>query len=130
MDMAGLQRWVDAYERAWRAPGTEALGELFHEEALYLMSPLAEPVVGLDAIARLWEDERSPDEEFTMTTEVLAVEGDTGVVRADVRYHRPRPQRFVDLWIVSFAPDGRCRRFEEWFWTDADPGAQRSAGSG
>src|SRR5680860_1778753 len=79
MDVAGLQGWVDAYERAWRAPGTATLGDLFHEEAVYLTSPLAEPLVGLDAIRRLWEDERSPDEEFTMTSEPIAVEGDTGV---------------------------------------------------
>jgi hypothetical protein len=122
MDVAGLRSWVDAYERAWRAPGTATLADLFHEEAVYLMSPLAEPVVGLDAIRRLWEDERSPDEEFTMSSEPIAVEGDTGVVRVDVRYHRPRARRFVDLWIVSFAPDGRCRRFEEWFWDDVEAG--------
>jgi hypothetical protein len=126
--MAGLQSWVDAYERAWRTPGTGTLAELFHEEAVYLTSPLSEPVVGLDAIGRLWDEERSPDEEFTMTSEPIAFEGDTGVVRVEVRYHRPRARRFVDLWIVSFDPDGRCRRFEEWFWDDVEAGLAGAEG--
>jgi SnoaL-like protein len=126
--MAGLQSWVDAYERAWRTPGTGTLAELFHEEAVYLTSPLSEPVVGLEAIGRLWDEERSPDEEFTMTSEPIAFEGDTGVVRVEVRYHRPRARRFVDLWIVSFDPDGRCRRFEEWFWDDVEAGLAGAEG--
>ena len=111
-----------------RSAGTRALAELFHEEAVYLMSPLAEPVTGLEEIARLWEEERSPDEEFAMTSEPIAFEGDTGVVRVEVRYHRPRARLFVDLWIVSFDPDGRCRRFEEWFGADAEAGLAGAEG--
>jgi hypothetical protein len=57
-----------------------------------------------------------------MVSEPIALEGDTGVVRVEVRYHRPQARRFVDLWIVSFDPGGRCRRFEEWFWDDVEAG--------
>ncbi len=63
-----------------------------------------------------------------MTSEPIAVEGDTGVVRVEVRYHRPHARRFVDLWIVSFDPDGRCRRFEEWFWDDVEAGLAGAEG--
>jgi SnoaL-like domain len=122
VDIGGLQSWVNSYERAWRTPGTDALAELFHEDAVYVTSPLAEPLVGLEAIRRFWDEERSPDEEFTMTSEPIAYEGDTGVVRVEVDYHRPHARRFVDLWIVSFGPDGRCRRFEEEFWDDVEAG--------
>ena len=120
MDVAGLRSWVDAYERAWRTPGTGPLAELFREDAVYIPSPVSQPLAGLEAIGRMWEAERSPDEEFTMTAEPIAVEGDTGVVRAEVHYLRPREVRYLDLWIITLAPDGRCRRFEEWFWTAPD----------
>ena len=43
----------------------------------------------------------------------MAVEGDTGVVRAEVVYERP-PQHFRDLWIVRVDEQGRCLAFEEW----------------
>ena len=118
MNAAGFLAWIDAYERAWRSPGTDQLNTLFHPDAVYLMSPYDDPFVGLDAIAVMWDDEREgPDEVFTMTREVVAVSGDVGVARVDVAYGQPVRQHYRDLWVVHFAPDGRAVRFEEWpFW--------------
>jgi ketosteroid isomerase-like protein len=128
MDRLQVTDWVAGYERAWRAPGTGALAEIFTPEATYLQGPYLEPVVGLAAIARMWEQTRDgPDEIFTMTSEVVAVDGDTAVVRAEVRYGDPVEREYRDLWIMRFAPDGRCREYEEWpFW----PNHPHTAGSG
>lgn len=118
MDAAQLIAWVDAYERAWRSPGVAALAELFTPDATYRATPYAEPVVGLPAIELMWEAERDgPEEAFTMTRDVIAVDGGVGVVRLVVRYGDPVRQEYTDLWVLRFAPDGRCREFEEWpFW--------------
>ena len=118
MHAAGFLAWIDAYERAWRSPGTDQLTALFHPDAVYLMSPYADPFVGLDAITVMWDDEREgPDEAFTMTREAVAVSGDVGVARVDVAYGQPVRQHYRDLWVVQFASDGRAVRFEEWpFW--------------
>jgi hypothetical protein len=105
VERADLERWIRAYEAAWRAPGTDAT---------YLTHPFAEPVTGLAAIRGLWDAEREAGEEFTMTWEVVAAEGDSGVARIEVRYHAPRGAWFRDLWIVRLGPDGRCHHFEEW----------------
>jgi len=80
------------------------------------MSPYEEPVHGLESIGALWERERTgPDEEFELSAELVAVEGDTAVARVEVAY--ARGERYRDLWIVRFDEDGRCREFEEWpFW--------------
>ena len=94
---------------------SDDFAELFAADASYLPSPWAQPLEGLDAIARFWEAERvGPDEQFTMSSEVVAVEGDTAVVRVLVEYgaHREKPWR--DLWVIRFAEDGRCSSFEEW----------------
>lgn len=117
-DRADVGSWVAAYERAWRAPGTEELVTLFTDEATYRQSPYEEPVVGIEAIARMWEAEREgPDEVFTLSTEVVAVDGATAVVRAEVRYGEPVRQEYRDLWVLRLATDGRCSWFEEWpFW--------------
>jgi ketosteroid isomerase-like protein len=115
MDRQGVAQWVAGYEHAWRAPGVEALADLFTPDAVYLQGPYREPVTGLPAIGRMWEREREgPDEPFTMTSELVAVDGDTGVVRLEVRYERPTRHEFRDLWVIRFAEDGRCRSFEEW----------------
>ncbi len=123
-----VEAWVDRYEAAWRSAGTEALAELFAEDAGYRMSPYGETAVGLGAIAGLWERERQgPDEEFEMGREVVAVEGDTAVVRVAVRYGTGAEYR--DLWILRFAADGRCREFEEWpFWPGQPIADERGEG--
>ncbi|MFF5991239.1 YybH family protein [Prauserella flavalba] len=120
MDEQRLRAWVAAYERAWRTPGTEVLGELFTADATYRQTPYREPVRGLPAIARMWEAERAgPDEVFRMTGEPVALDGDTAVVRVEVSYGEPVRQEYRDLWVIRFAGDGRCRAFEEWpFWPE------------
>jgi ketosteroid isomerase-like protein len=114
MDRDQVTSWVDRYERAWRAPGTHALTELFTGDASYSQGPYRESVRGLPAIAEMWEAERDgADEVFTMRSAVVAVDGDTAVVRVEVRYSDPVAE-YRDLWIIHFDANGRCRHFEEW----------------
>lgn len=118
MRRADVESWIEAYERSWRTPGTDSLADLFANGATYRMSPYEEPAVGLAQIGALWEREREgPDEAFEMSHALVALEGDTAVVRVEVRYGPPKRLEYRDLWIVRFDPDGRCRSFEEWpFW--------------
>jgi ketosteroid isomerase-like protein len=118
MDRTQVVSWVAAYERAWRTPGTDALAAIFTADASYLQGPYRQPVIGLPAIAQMWEHERDgPDEVFQIASDVVAVETDTAVVRVEVRYGDPVQQEYRDLWIMHFVEDGRCRAFEEWpFW--------------
>jgi ketosteroid isomerase-like protein len=110
---APVGAWVDAYVAAWRTPGVEALRELFADDARYVVSPWKEPIVGLDAIGRFWEAGRtSADEVFELTSEVVAVDGEVGVVRVAVDYGTG--SRWKDLWIIHLGADGRCTVFEEW----------------
>jgi len=110
--------WLAGYEAAWRTPGTESLANLFTAEATYLQSPYEQPVTGLSAIQRMWEHERQgPDEVFTLTTEIIAVDGSTAVIRAEVCYAGPPRQDYRDLWVIRLGGDGRCSWFEEWpYW--------------
>jgi hypothetical protein len=119
-----LQDWIAAYERAWRSPGTDDLGELFADGASYKNAPYEQPYRGLAAIAEMWERERAgPDEAFEMTSEVVAVEGDSGVAKVEVRYTAPLQKEYRDLWIVRLDGTGRCVEFEEWpFWPPGQDG--------
>jgi hypothetical protein len=119
-----FDRWIAAYERAWRTPGTERLAELFTESATYSTAPFEPPYEGLEAISRLWEAEREgPDEEFEMSWELVAVEGEVGVARVEVHYRGPPARHYRDLWVIRLDADGRCRSFEEWpFWPPGSVG--------
>jgi ketosteroid isomerase-like protein len=118
VDREHVTRWIAAYEAAWRAPGTAALAGILAPGATYLQGPYEEPVIGLHAIARMWEYEREgPDEMFQLASDIIAAEGDTAVVRVDVSYGNPVTREYRDLWIVRFDADGRCADFQEWpFW--------------
>jgi uncharacterized protein (TIGR02246 family) len=115
MDHRVVEQWVEGYERAWRTPGTDSLAELFTPDATYLPSPWSAPVTGLAAIADFWESEREgPDEDFTLSSEVVAVEDVTAVARTVVTYARAPSPRWRNLWVIRFDDDGRCAAFEEW----------------
>jgi ketosteroid isomerase-like protein len=115
VDAGRVARWVEEYERLWRTPGVAGLESLFTADATYSKAPYDEPVVGLPAIAAMWEEERDgADEPFRMTSELVTVGGDTAVVRVEVWYGDPVTDEYRDLWVIRFAPDGRCAHFEEW----------------
>ncbi len=114
-DRAAVTRWLAAYEAAWRDPDTSVLAAMFTDDASYLQAPYARAVVGLPAIRKMWDAERDgPDEVFTITTEILAVDDGVAVVRAEVRYGEPVTQEWRDLWVLRLGEDGRCSHFEEW----------------
>ena len=114
MDRAHVLEWLAGYERAWREPGSALLAELFTEDVTYVPSPWREPLVGLEALAAFWDEARDEDEAFDAAYETVAVEGDTAVVRVAVGYRHPHDDRWRSLWVMRFAPDGRCAAFEEW----------------
>jgi hypothetical protein len=109
-----VEDWIRRYEGAWRSPGTEALKELFTEDATYRLSPYQEPEAGLAAIGVMWERER-------------AVDGDRAVASVEVRYADPaRPEEFRDIWLMRFE-GSRCAHFEEWaYWPEKPYTAPRS----
>jgi ketosteroid isomerase-like protein len=122
VNRAAVEQWVAGYERAWRTSGAEPLAGLFAPDVTYLPSPWAPPVQGLQRLGPWWDAEREgPDELFTMTSEVVAVDGDTAVVRVEVEYHADDPSRWRDLWILRFDDGGRCVGFEEWPFAPTQP---------
>lgn len=125
MNREELRDWIAAYEHAWRTPGTELLAGLFASDATYKNAPYEPPYRGLSAIEEMWDRERTrPDEVFAIEADVIAVEGDVGVARVDVRYGNPVEIEYRDLWIVQFDGDGRCVSFEEWpFWPPGQKGS-------
>ena len=109
-----MANWITHYEHAWRMPGTGELRTLFTPDATYSQGPYRDPVEGLEAIERMWEAERSgPDEQFTMTSALVALDEEVAVARIEVHYH-DSGQSWRDMWVMRFDADGRCTAFEEW----------------
>jgi uncharacterized protein (TIGR02246 family) len=128
-DRRTFEQWIADYERAWRSPGTEMLAGLFADDATYSAAPFEDTLAGRAAIAAFWEQAREgPDESFTLTSELVAVDGDTAVARLEVVYAGPPERRYRDLWVVVLDADGRCSRFEEWPFFPGQPLAAPGSG--
>jgi ketosteroid isomerase-like protein len=124
MNREAVLAWVTDYERAWRSGDPAAVEALFTEHAHYRPSPYESAEVGHDAIKAFWPEDEGTT--FTMSAELVALDGDVAVVRVEVHYLQPREQEYRDLWLLRFAPDGRVADFEEWaYW----PGKPYSAGT-
>lgn len=114
MDRRDVANWISHYEHAWRMPGTEELAALFTADATYSQGPYRDPVEGLEAIARMWDAERTgPDEHFTMTSALVALDEEVAVARIEVHYHDTGDE-WQDLWVMRFDDEGLCTAFEEW----------------
>ena len=125
MERDEVMRWVDRYERAWRAGDVEAVEQLFADDAKYRTSPYEDSLVGHAAIKDIWLDDDG--ETFTMSASAVAVDGRDAVVRVAVGYGDPVSQEYRDLWVLRFAEDGRVEDFEEWaYWPDKPYSADNS----
>ena len=111
-----VQAWLDRYIEAWRSDDPILIESLFADEALYRYDPFREPLVGGPAIAADWL--QSPDAPGSWDAEYrpYAVERDRAVAIGETRY--TNGQRFANVFVLEFAPDGRCSSFTEVFFLE------------
>ena len=108
-----LQEWLDAYVEAWRTYDANAIGELFSADATYAYYPYTEPLRGRDAIVASWLDDRDEPGSWEAAYAPLMLDGDRAIATGESRYATGRT--FSNLFVLRFAPDGRCSDFVEWF---------------
>jgi uncharacterized protein (TIGR02246 family) len=115
MDSATVSAWVDRYVRAWNTNAPADIGGLFTEDAAYYTDPFDDAWHGRDTIVKEWLARQDAPDTTSFRYEVLALQGDLGVVRGWTHYHTDPPRQFSNLWLIRLAPDGRCREFTEWW---------------
>ena len=131
-----VQRWLDAYERAWETYDADRIAALFSEHAAYRWHPADEPVVGRDEIVRAWVapdgNESSRDEPGTYLGEYhpWAVDGNKAVAIGTSTYWKDPTRAEIDRlyynnWLLEFDDDGRCSSFTEYWMSPRkeSPGA-------
>jgi ketosteroid isomerase-like protein len=118
VDAAAARLWLDRYFAAWVSNDPDDVAALFTDDAVYAVSPFAEPWVGRDEIVRRWTDGRQEDVEHA--SEVLAVDGDVVLAHWNVRARNggdPVPHEWDGILLLRFAVDGRCADHREWYAT-------------
>ncbi len=123
MDLASVQRWLDAYVAAWRSNEPKDIQPLFADDAVYYPTPYEQPLRGPEAIATAWIAEPDPPDSWTADYRAIAANGDLGVGEGVTRY-QPRagkPEReFANVFVLRFDEQGRCREYMEW-WVKRPP---------
>ena len=118
MTRTDLEEWLERYRSAWKTDDPQQIGDLFTEDAVYAPRPFGEPWKGRDEIVTKWIELGDSGTSWQFESEVIVVEGDTGVVRGLTTYpaHDNEPEAvYSNIWVVKLASDGRARSFGEWW---------------
>lgn len=113
MSRADVQAWLDGYVAAWRSYDRASIESLFSEDAEYRYHPYDEPLVGASAIADSWLSSQDAPGSWSASYQPHLVEGNKATATGTTTYQNGRI--FWNMWELEFTPDGRCRRFVEWF---------------
>ena len=102
--------------KAWNSNDPDDIRALFTEDATYLTGPFDAPWEGSEEIVRKWVEDKDEPGTTDFRYEVVAIDGDTGVVQGVTDYHEPAPPReYGNLWVIRLAADGRATYYLE-FW--------------
>ncbi|HKZ18624.1 MAG TPA: nuclear transport factor 2 family protein [Acidimicrobiia bacterium] len=113
MTRADVQAWLDGYAAAWRSYDRASIESLFTEDAEYRYHPYDEPLVGASAIADSWLSSQDAPGGWSASYQPHLVEDNKATATGTTTYQDGRI--FWNMWELEFTPDGRCRRFVEWF---------------
>ena len=118
MERADVVRWLQAYLDAWRSYDREAILALFADTAAYRYRPDQAPVIGSQAIADSWLEDRDDPGSWDAAYHPIAVDGDTAIATGSSTYTNPDGSIraiYDNCFVMRFDADGRCRDFTEWF---------------
>lgn len=122
MDRSGVERWIEAYRKAWASDDAADIEALFTEDATYSPFPWPrdrEPWTGRDTIVRNWRERGDSKLGWRFEHDILAVDGDSAVIEGWTYYDRgegdPWDEAYSNIWLVRFGDNGRAREFAEWW---------------
>lgn len=118
MTRTDFENWLEAYRQAWRTDDPDQIGALFAEDATYAPWPFGKPWQGREAIVAKWVERGDSKAAWQFESELLAVDGDTGVIRGQTTYPAADDQPeavFSNIWVIRLAADGRVSSFAEWW---------------
>ena len=116
--MESLNTWLQGYVDAWSSNDAAAIEALFTQDAAYYPEPYDEPYRGGAEIAAAWLAQPEDPWRWAANYVPLIVAGEVGVATGTTTYYAEdgRVENvFHNLFVLSFADDGRCREYREWY---------------
>lgn len=122
MNRAALERWLQAYGRAWETRDPSAAAELFADRVRYYETPFAEPAIGRQGVLEYWASATRGQRDVSFSFEIVTLDAGTGVVRwsAELTRATSGSHRKLDgVFLLSFDDQGLCTELREW-WHSSD----------
>jgi hypothetical protein len=126
MDEETFNRWLDAYGRAWEDREPRAVAALFAEDAVYYVTPFADPMLGRAAIIRYWETLPNTQNYIEFNYEILSVTQEMGIAQFWAEFTRLPSSAFVKIdgvYVISLDSRGLCKNFHQW-WHEEETAAE------
>lgn len=123
-----VRAWVAAYEKAWTSNDPDDIRALFAPGAQYRYEPFSDPEIDEDAIVASWLSGRDEPGTWTFESEVIAVDGDLGVVEGRTVYSQ-LGTAYSNLWLVRLDDSGRATSFTEYYARETTEQAAAAAGA-
>jgi ketosteroid isomerase-like protein len=122
-----LDDWMESYVEAWASNDPAMIAALFTPDAVYDPQTADGERHGIDEIIEFWlgkEDQEDNWDEDNWDFEWLPLveNEELAVITGATTYIDP-PMTFRNLFVIRFAPDGRCRDFTEWYIEEEGEGA-------
>ncbi len=119
MNRDQFKSWLDAYGRAWETRSSEAVGELFTEDATYQETPFVEPLPGRQAIRDYWTQKvQRSQEQARFGYEILAGMESTCIAHwwaFFVRVPTKSKVKLDGIFVLTFDADNLCQTLREWW---------------
>jgi hypothetical protein len=108
-----VETWIGDYVRAWTSSARADIETLFTVDAEYHEWPYETTWAGRDEIVTGWQGRDDWQQGgWTFGWEILMITGDTAAVRGRGSYTELGD--FDNLWVLTFATDGRVAVFRMW----------------
>ena len=109
-----LDSWMDGYVEAWTSNDPAQIAALFTPDAVYDPQTAAGELHGIGEIVDFWLDVGDKEENWDFEWVPLIEADELAVITGTTTYYEP-PASFRNLFVIRFAPDGRCHDFTEWY---------------
>jgi SnoaL-like domain len=131
MDRAGVQAWLDRYVDAWQQNEAAPIEALFTEDATYRFAPFGDENMarGRAEIVKGWLDNPDPTGTWEAHYQPFVVDGNGAVATGTSHYlpaHPSGERVYHNVYLLEFAPDGRCSAFTELYMREQERAPQQA----
>lgn len=115
---ASLEAWLARYEQAWEQRDPAQAAALFTENAPYHEMPFDAPKAGRAGIRDYWATVTADQRDVDFKSQVVAVNGRTGVARWSASLNSASSGVRVELdgvFVLQFDASGLCSELREWW---------------